>query len=890
MRLKSIVLGVAILLILALTLGAIGRTVEAAGPSPAPVKQKQEGCLACHEGIEPIREEGSGMLAALGGPGSCTICHGGNPDETEDKEKAHSGAPADVPAEDFYPDPGSIWIADKTCGQPGCHVGYPYRLERALMNTEAGKIQGNMFTWTVQKDHKVVWGNYDVEDTDGQTPMVGTEAYKAYMAAMIAEHPDQFPTSLQQLPNPTVEEIKENPFLAGFTYLRQQCQRCHVGIKGRLKRGDYRGMGCSACHIPYSNEGFYEGNDPTIPKDEPGHPLVHRIQGTREAHNGIPTETCNSCHNRGKRIGVTYQGIMEFPYGSPFNAEGKSQPPLHTKKYLYIKDDLHHSARDINGNPATMLCQDCHTSIDMHGDGNIFGTTLAQVEIECSDCHGTPDKYPWELPLGYGEEFEKELPAEPRGTTTQLLPFQSFGTVYPPEDGYLLTARGNPFGNVVRKGDRVILHSATGVDFEVPLLKRIKETNAWKTDAAEVAMDKVAGHMTKMECYACHADWAPQCYGCHVKVDYSGGARSTDWVAIGNSHTRFTDGLTVAEHPEAAEEITAPGVVVGTSPGEVNESRSYLRWEEPVLGINGEGRVTPLMPGCQVVKTVIGPDGEVLLHNVIGRTAPGTEGGGPEGQRAIDMAPVQPHSAGRKARRCESCHNDPKALGYGIQGGRYQQRYTEDIVVDLENADGTIWPQKVQVQIPAIPELPIDWSQIVTRDGQQLQIVGSHWPLSRPLDQQMRIRMERTYVCMGCHQNMADPSFWNEKVVAIYGRVLRDDDHIKTMNQLIHDAVEAKTAGAAPVELGPESAKKVEEAASAAQSAAETAAAAATAVAEAKNLAAQAKTAAEEAASAAKQAAQAPAPAAPNTALYAIIALIVGLVIGGGGVYLLRRS
>jgi len=33
-----------------------------------------------------------------------------------------------------------------------------------------------------------------------------------------------------------------------------------------------RGMGCAACHIPYSNEGFYEGTDPAIPKDKKGHP------------------------------------------------------------------------------------------------------------------------------------------------------------------------------------------------------------------------------------------------------------------------------------------------------------------------------------------------------------------------------------------------------------------------------------------------------------------------------------------------------------------------------------------------------------------------------------------------------------------------------------------
>lgn len=43
--------------------------------------------------------------------------------------------------------------------------------------------------------------------------------------------------------------------------------------------------------------------------------MVHKIQATRKTkikhddveYSGIPVETCNSCHNRGKRIDVTYQ-------------------------------------------------------------------------------------------------------------------------------------------------------------------------------------------------------------------------------------------------------------------------------------------------------------------------------------------------------------------------------------------------------------------------------------------------------------------------------------------------------------------------------------------------------------------------------------------------------
>ncbi|MDM8519695.1 hypothetical protein QUF64_06590 [Anaerolineales bacterium HSG6] len=745
----------------------------------------QEGCLTCHDGIENIREEDSGMMVALSAMGECTACHGGDPSvtlaegdvisDTATVEAAHTPTGR---LDEFFPDPGSLWVADQTCGL--CHPGYVDALERSLMNTEAGKIQGNLWSWGIQEDQHVIYGNYDVE---GAETILGNDTYKEHMTAMKEKFPDQFPESLEMLPNPTVEEIEADPKLAGFTYQRQQCQRCHVAVKGRPKRGDWRGMGCSSCHIPYSNEGLYEGSDQTIDKTESGHMLIHSIQGTREARNGIPTETCNTCHNRGKRIGVSYQGIMEFPYGTPFDENGGKQPKLHTKQYLFIKSDLHHEQESRPENPeGGLLCQDCHTSIDMHGDGNIFGTTLAQVEIECTDCHGTTVEYPWELPIGYGEEFGEDLAeAEARGVGTKddLEDGGNYATLYDEQDGYLLTSRGNAFGNVVLQTDgTVMVHSATGNDFLVPVLKQLSEDGEWKNQDAQVAMESVGAHMDKMECYACHADWAPQCYGCHVSVNYSVDADGnplvdTDWVATANqkdSGDKYDNFI--------------------KSPGKVSESRSYLRWEEPVLGINGEGRVTPLIPGCQVIFTVRDREGNVLTQNEIGRTPPDVEGAGAEGQRGLDMAPVQPHTAGREARRCESCHGNPKALGYGIDGGRFLQGYDQDRYVDLYNPDGSVMPENAQVQMQAIPDLPMDLSQIVDPEtGEQLQTVGSHWPDSGPLTEDQRTRMERTGACMGCHQNMADSAFWTDKVIAKFGTVMSNDEHIDVMNQIIQEAV-----------------------------------------------------------------------------------------------------
>ncbi len=741
-------------------------------------------CVKCHNGIESIRDEKSDMMKQIismgegfGDTGGCVICHGGNPKDGTVKG-AHKGSIEGHPGglAEFVRDPGSIWIADKTCGL--CHADTVANTKKALMQTEAGKIQGNLHSWGSEKTKKVKFANYDVKDEDGKTPAWGTDAYKDYMVKMIDKYPDQFPTELKQLPLAPKgpEDFKgkseeEIGYMASITYQRSDCQRCHIGVRGRKGRGDWRGMGCSACHIPYGNEGLYEGKDPTIDKKENGHLLVHMMQGSREAKvktpsglefSGIHPETCNSCHNRGKRIGVSYVGLMEQPYSSPFQEGGKGQSKHHGKKYKHVKEDLHFEAG--------MTCQDCHTSIDMHGDGTLFGTTLGQVEIECSDCHGTNDKFPWELKVGYGENFKIKTSNKARGMANELPYWMTQGTVYDKEDGYLLSTRGNPLGNVVKvKGkNKVIAHLASGNDLEVPLLKQKAITNTYKSKEAHVAMGEIKSHMENMECYSCHSDWAPQCYGCHVKVDYTPGKSKTDWIASGS--TNFLNG-------ETSESI------LGTKGkklfGKASETRSYLRWEDPILGINGENLVTPIMPGCQVTFTVIGPDGKTLILNKQAQVPDGPNGTNVAG---TDMSPVQPHTSGRKARTCESCHTNPKTLGYGIQDGQFMKRQGEDIYMDLQDLRTKKFiPKSKTVQMKGIPGMDYDWSQVVTRDGKQLQTVGTHWPDSRPLDQEQRDKMEKTGLCMGCHQNMTNKELW-DKISS--DKTLNVKEHIDKMHEL----------------------------------------------------------------------------------------------------------
>ncbi len=729
-----------------------GLTIGLIGNAPAAESQKPvSGCLQCHRGIESIRQNGSGMMEAIleegenrDDPAGCVVCHGGDPAATE-KDAAHAG-------DAFYSDPGSPWVNKNTCGT--CHRAHVRVQQHSLMMTEAGKIQGTVWAFGAITGYKHKWGNYDVANPKRSSSRLGTDAYRSYMEQLaILDHRDPakrnvFVQQHEALPEaPGLNELAEHPERAAFTYLRNQCLRCHHAVKGRQRRGDYRGMGCSSCHIPYGNEGLYEGNDETIPRDQPGHMLVHTIQGTRDAkvevhgheYSGIPVETCTTCHDRGKRIGVSFQGLMESSYESPYNDEGGHQPPLHTKHYIAMHQDIHYQKG--------MTCQDCHTSIDVHGDGFLAAATLAAVQIECSDCHGTADAYPWELPLGYMDEFaESPKTGPPRGTTKELPSHVRDGMKYPAKDGYLLSARGNPLTNAVRNGKKVIVHTAGGKDLKLKPLKLIAQQKALSL-AGLVAMKSVRGHVDRMECYTCHASWAPQCYGCHVKIDYSGGRESFDWLAAGHRH----------QQPECRADRGETDYPT-KMPGVVHEERSFLRFEEPALGVNGEGRITPVAPGCQVVATIIGGDGKPIKLNHIFRTMPGSEGSGPEGQLSLDMSPTNPHTTTKHARTCESCHASTKALGYGIGGGKLVRPWDKRVVVDLETTDGHILPRSARTQMAPIEGLTDDWTRFVTEDGKQLQTVGHHFRLSRPLNDQERAHIDRRGVCLSCHQEIPDRS------------------------------------------------------------------------------------------------------------------------------------
>jgi hypothetical protein len=207
------------------------------------------------------------------------------------------------------------------------------------------------------------------------------------------------------------------------------------------------------------------------------------------------------------------------------------------------------------------------------------------------------------------------------------------------------------------------------------------------------------------------------------------------------------------------------------------ENRSFLRWESPILGINLKGKVTPLVPGCQVFYTFIDEEGNVKAVNKYYTTS--------SGHRDPTLAPLNPHSTSLVARTCEECHTNPKSIGYGTGNSRSAQTFlgNSPLFQDLsKGVHGDIPDAKTgKWQVPKIENFPYALDQLVTRGGEQIQ--NMPLPEDRPLNQDERNLVEREGLCIGCHQHYGT-SRW-DKIIKKYGRAETAAQHEKMLSEAI---------------------------------------------------------------------------------------------------------
>ena len=419
--------------------------------------QTREKCITCHDGIAEVSASHPREFG-------CTVCHGGNGDSVE-KNDAHATLIFDPNAGTGKRNPSSLLVADKSCGQLFCHAGHSQpdrnhiqRVKKSMMATLAGVISGLRYQWSAQSTPTAKYGTHTVTDQDGQTP----EEWGAL-------------PYLEALPLFSPREGREKPHLlgkikaarvsrhVGDRLLRQKCFQCHLDSPG--PPGEYRSQGCAACHFTYSQDGLYQGDDPTVSRTEKGHPAFHKMTAL------TPNFLCTQCH---KATGsIPQPGLWEDSTNSqPFPGEGLIRQDIHFEKGFD--------------------CIDCHTQFDIMGDGNLYSKQNQAVEIRCETCHGGSDSLPATAEVTDPKDRVIRLSQHYNGWTNSV------------NDHMILSVRKRKLTNVKMQKETIItLGKKSGRTYRTPTI--------WGGKKAHV----IPAHNKKLECSACHSQWVPQCQGCH---------------------------------------------------------------------------------------------------------------------------------------------------------------------------------------------------------------------------------------------------------------------------------------------------------------------------------------------------------------------------------------
>ncbi|HVF62906.1 MAG TPA: hypothetical protein VNE58_02795, partial [Casimicrobiaceae bacterium] len=357
--------------------------------------------------------------------------------------------------------------------------------------------------------------------------------------------------------------------------------------------GDFRSSGCSACHVPYANdrdprhsgpyaafgnEGESQQSDPTIPKNEPGHPLAHAF--TRR----IPTSQCMSCHMHQPNMFInTMLGYIMWDYesdapsmfpekqanpsASQIRAINKRNPEEAAIRGLWSQPDFLNAVAELNPTLKDTQFADYHghgwnfravfkrdrkgTLLDAGGapvpddDPKKFekAVHLSSIHIDvgmhCADCHFAQDNHSNGHIVGEvmaGVEIQCQ---DCHGTADAYPTLVTSGPMASKYGNNLALIR-NPDGRRRFEwvGDKLIQRSLVNADleWEISLLKDVSNgvSGAYNAKAdrahtksrntatlefgADVPKDQRAHSEDKMMCYTCHTSWTTSCGGCHLPI------------------------------------------------------------------------------------------------------------------------------------------------------------------------------------------------------------------------------------------------------------------------------------------------------------------------------------------------------------------------------------
>jgi len=577
-----------------------------------------ERCITCHDGIANVSPSHPTEFG-------CSVCHGGEP-ESVDKEQAHATLIYDPKAGTGKRNPSSLSVVEQSCGQLYCHAGHAdedrnhvARVKKSMMNTMAGVISGLRYQWAGQSRKTARYGTLAIADEDASVP------HNQGALDKLEKLPFFSPATIDILKKEQSVAISRHP---ADRILRQQCFQCH--LDSPPAEGQYRSQGCAACHFDYSSNGLYEGNDPTISRTEPGHARFHKIRA-------IPSRsTCVQCHRsfdlqalgtadepRENEIDevfgphhphdfeeindATRQEETPTAYDSEVTdtvtdqieisstVDPDKEAPLFVGKGRVMRDV--HTARGMD-------CTDCHTQLDIMGDGNLYSKQHEAVEIRCETCHGDSRSYP-----------SISQVTDPGDPAIRVSKHYKDGP-NKVDDWMAVSARNRKMTNVkVQDGRMVTIGKQSGKVHEIPLVKDF------------LAAHSIPQHQSRLECSACHARWVVRCPGCHQSI-------------IG-------DPLQAPVLTSRSLDIGEPSLMIGPR-GKV--APMLTQPERHLTILDEKGNPIPVLGR---MGTQRGRYRQWAFTN-------------PHGTSGSNLAyALNPHSIRKQARSCTSCHLSGKTLGLG---------------------------------------------------------------------------------------------------------------------------------------------------------------------------------------------------------------------------------
>ncbi|MFY9803440.1 MAG: hypothetical protein WA211_08730 [Candidatus Acidiferrales bacterium] len=614
--------------------GCVSCHVKTDEPSMHPTRTVRLGCTDCHGGdatviLPPGSSAGTSEYEQLKDRAHPQPDDPALKDVAANPQRLYTGWLRENYAYVRFVNPGDLRVAAETCGTAGCHASEVLKVKTSMM-THGGMLWGAALYNN---------GSFPLKNTrfgesysaDGQPQAIRTvpaptpeetrlkgvvpeltplERWEISQPGNILRVFERGAGKKGEIGNPDREEESGRPDdklgERGFgTLLRTD--PVFLGLqKTRLldpllslpgtndEPGDYRASGCTGCHVVYANDrspehsgpyaqyGHLGGSfsaDPTIAKNESGHPIRHTF--TR----AIPSSQCMICHvHPGTNMETTYFGYTWWDNEADGQAMYPSQqhdPTAEEQYQVALRNPEGAAARGLWSDPRflekvgspefnSQLQQSQFADFHSHGwifravykrdrkgnlldaenkmvnpsDSNKFkkAVHLADIHMEkgmhCVDCHFQQDSH------GNGKVY-----AEPRaaveldcvdchGTIDARATLISSGPASPVGGTHFDTLRtpwdarrfeyrdGKLFQRSMLEPDKE-WEVVQVLDTITPGNPHYSEKSRWaktiRTDGkswGDVPADpsQLAHANSRMTCYACHTSWAPNCFGCHLSM------------------------------------------------------------------------------------------------------------------------------------------------------------------------------------------------------------------------------------------------------------------------------------------------------------------------------------------------------------------------------------